>query len=216
MWTGLTRFDEIVGDDLPYKTVKLEDVPEGFHFKDLPWDDIANDCPLMVGLKTPLCAFAELYYSDWEIVGKTYGDWFKQLSKSFMLNADTMEKMLAVYDEDIAKPLQSRTIKRTYDITDTNNGTTSNDGDSTSKDYELPINDTPAQEIARTVGTSGNTSTVDLTNKHTGSETEEWSDVGVAPNYVLLNGFLDNNRTSKEVFISYFKDNFTLAEGLTW
>ena len=65
-------------------------------------------------------------------------------------------------------------------------------------------------------GTGSNTNSSDRTlngtNAKTGTETEDWSGVGVAPNYELLNGFLDNNRTLEQVFISFFKTDFTISE----
>ena len=201
----LTNQTDIIGDDLPYNTQWYRKVPAGFGFDVL---DYPTDRPLTYALKDKLNAFANDYYRNYEIVGTTYADFQVNLQIALLENIDTFEKMMAVYDDDIAKPLQSRTIKRTYDIEDTNSGDTSSTV--TNTNYDLPIDNPNGQAVDKSTG-DGNT-TATNTYKHKGTETEDWSDVGVAPNYQLLNGFLDNNRTYYNVFVNFFTDCFTLME----
>lgn len=219
----LSKFSPIVGDDLPYNTMALRDVPDGFGFGALVYPD---DRPLTYALKDKLNDFATKYFRNHEIVGETLVDWQTYLQCDLLMNIDTMEKMLAVYDDDIAKPTQSRTIKRTYDIADETNisGTDTNSGTVKSNienmDYDLPIDNPNGQATAKS--TSDGTTTNNLTNTstgknaytHKGTETEDWSDVGVAPNYELLNGFLDNNRSYYAVFVSFFENCFDIGECL--
>lgn len=218
----LKNQNDIIGDDLPYNTQWYRKVPEGFRFDDLSYP---TDRPLTFALKDKLNEFANDYYRNFEIVGTTYADFFTNLQCNLLENVDTFEKMLAVYDDDIAKPLQSRTIKRTYDITDTNVGNTkgSNTGtvgsDITNTDYDLPIDNPDGQATSKSTGTGtttnnlANEQTTDNEYTHKGTEIEDWSDVGVAPNYQLLNGFLDNNRSYYNVFVNFFTDCFTIMEG---
>lgn len=244
---------DIIGDDLPYNTQWYRKVPTGFGFDAL---DYPTDKPLTLALKDKLNAFANDYYRNYEIVGTTYADFQVNLQIALLENVDTFEKMLEVYDDDIAKPLQSRTIIRTYDITDITDGKTTDKGNTTVKgsisgsatdtntgtvgsditniDYDLPIDNPNGQATSKSVGTG--TTTNNLTNSqsseqssnqtneqsneqatnntftHKGTEKEDWSDVGVAPNYTLLNGFLDNNRSYYNVFVNFFTDCFTLME----
>ncbi len=217
----LTKPNDIIGDDLPYNTQWYRKIPDGFGFDAL---DYPTDRPLTYGLKDKLNAFAKDYYRNYEIVGTTYADFQTNLQVALLENIDTFEKMMQVYDDDIAKPLQSRTIKRTYDITDTNKGSIngSNTGtvgsDITNTDYDLPIDNPNGQATSKSTGTGTTTNNLankqdsDSTYTHKGTETEDWSDVGVAPNYTLLNGFLDNNRSYYNVFVNFFSDCFTLQE----
>ena len=303
----LNNFKPIIGDDLPYNTMYLRDVPSGFGFGALVYPD---DRPLTYALKDKLNDFASDFYRNYEIVGNTFVDFQRYLQTDLMLNVDTLEKMLAVYNNDIAKPTQSRTIKRTYDIKDTTDidGTNSDNGSTnttinrtdtgtvgiestqddtgtvgiestqnhttnvssavTNTEFDIPIDNPTGQATSKSTstgstdtedsqngsntttnalksaktetttnalksaktetttnnlannekGTTTNSNTSNVTSntefKHTGSETEEWSDVGVAPNYVLLNGFIDNNRSYYLVFVNFFVNCFDLGEAL--
>lgn len=219
----LVNQNDIIGDDLPYNTQWYRKVPSGFGFDAL---DYPTDRPLTYALKDKLNAFAKDYYRNYEIVGTTYADFQTNLQVALLENVDTFEKMMEVYNDDIAKPLQSRTIKRTYDIEDTNDGTLNGSNTGTvgstvaNTDYDLPIDNGTAQPVSKSEGNGTTTNnlknTQTNTNKYThkGTETEDWTDVGVAPNYTLLNGFLDNNRSYYNVFVNFFTDCFTVMEAL--
>ena len=217
----LKNYPSITGDDNPFFSLTLRDLPKGMGFDGLIF---SVDAPLTFALKDKLVDFATRYYRNHEIVGTTISDFTDNLQVDLDMNLDTFEKMLQVYDEDIAKPTQSREIVRTYDVTDTNEGTATNESSSTSEgnnestNYDIPVDNGTAQGTDKNVGnttgssTGRSTDTQSNTAKKTGTETEYWSDVGVAPNNELLNGFLDNNRTLYNVFVSFFKDDFTVME----
>lgn len=217
----ITAFEPTIGDNLGFTTIRYANVPDGFRFTDLSFP---TDSPLTYAIKDKIVDFADNYYRNHEIVGTTLSDFFTSLQLDLIENVDTFEKMLAVYNDDIAKPTQSRTIKRTYDLVDTTKGTTKltgntqTDNDSTNEDYDIPFDNGTAQAVGKNVGSAtsatnvSNNSETNNEGKKTGTETEDWSDVGVAPNYQLLNGFLDNNRTLYNVFVSFFKDDFTMEE----
>ena len=211
----LKNYPSITGDDNPFFSLTLRDLPKGMGFDGLIF---SVDAPLTFALKDKLVDFATRYYRNHEIVGTTISDFTDNLQVDLDMNLDTFEKMLQVYDEDIAKPTQSREIVRTYDVTDTNESSSTSEGNNESTNYDIPVDNGTAQgtdkNVGNTTGTSTGRSTDTQSNtaKKTGTETEYWSDVGVAPNYELLNGFLDNNRTLYNVFVSFFKDDFTVME----
>ena len=237
--TRIQRFKPVVGDDLPYHSIVYKDVPQGFRITDL--EPIAN-APLSTQYWQRLTQFADLHFRNHEIVGKTFVDFYENLQDSYYLNADTLEKALEVYFDDIAKPTQSRTIKRTHEETETlpesettrstqygHKVQTDGTANGSTTDIEYAIEGTDATPSTK----SENDSTASDTETHSGTDTEtenikggtrklvtndseDWSDVGVAPNYELMNGFLDNIRTMEFIFCNFFNDCFTISEGLKW
>lgn len=217
----LKTYPNITGDDYPFTTIQLKYVPEEYTFKGLTFP---TDKPLTLAVKDKLVDFATMYYRNHEIVGSSVADFFDNLQVDLDMNIDTFEKMMEVYNEDIAKPTQSREIKRTYDLEDSDIGSETNTSESTSSsngestNYDIPLDNGTAQGTDKNVSSNSGSSTGSGTTqrnntlKKTGTETEYWSDVGVAPNYELLNGFLDNNRTLYAVFVSFFKTDFQITE----
>jgi hypothetical protein len=140
-------------------------------------------------------------------VAKTFVNFINRLQISYDENADTFERLLEVYESDIAKPILGRTEKITYDLSNVATG----DNNSESNHIDIP-RDNPTDE--NPTYKDGSISEINNTTKQTGTQTTELSDLGVRPNYESLNGFLDNNRTYYKVFVEYFKNNFTLSESL--
>lgn len=176
----------------------------------------------------------ELYYADREIAGETEYDFFCRLQSTLNRNADTLERLLEVYDDDIANPVLGRTETITYNVTDTmtDDGTiidtynVTNDHDATNgstvhnvdvpnddptydRDTSRVINDVSEDVTDTQTGTVSNLRDLDQTNTRTGTVVTELSDLGVRPNYEMLNGFIDNNRTYIQVFLDLFKDCFS-------
>ena len=217
----LKTYPNITGDDYPFATIQLKYVPEEYTFKGLTFP---TDKPLTLAVKDKLVDFATRYYRNHEIVGSSVADFFDNLQVDLDMNIDTFEKMMEVYNEDIAKPTQSREIKRTYDLEESDIGSETNSTEATSSsssestNYDIPLDNGTAQGTDKNVSSNSGSSTGSGTTqrnntlKKTGTETEYWSDVGVAPNYELLNGFLDNNRTLYAVFVSFFKTDFQITE----
>lgn len=235
----IPRFRPIKGDDLPYVTMIYRDVPQGFRITDL---EPLADAPLSARYWDRLTEFADLHFRNHEIIGRTFVDFFENLKDSYYMNADTLEKALGVYFDDIAKPTQSRTIKRTHeeteelpdssteretvyghkvDRTGDSSGTTTNIEFAIEGTDESPsdkaVTDSNATDSETHSGTDTETeSSTGGTRKLTTTDSEDWSDVGVAPNYELMNGFLDNNRTMEMIFVNFFNDCFTIQEALKW
>lgn len=175
----------------------------------------------------------ELYYATREIAGESEYDFFRMLQSCLNRNADTFERQLEVYDDDIAKPVLGRTEKVTYDLATTDDRetsstegiTTSNSSTASGNDIvhhvEVPA-DAPEYDTDRTrdktsygksISDSGEQSsegsgTESRTGSQTGTVTTELSDLGVRPNYEMLNGFLENNRTYIQFFLDTFEECF--------
>lgn len=175
----------------------------------------------------------ELYYETREIGGESEYDFFRMMQSCLNRNADTYERHLKVYDDDIANPVLGRTETVTYDTHDnrSNTGTSTNIFDkvdinsSTGQDTihniavpaDEPNNDTDRTrektEYGKTdtLNQDGSISTeLDVHDDRdmTGTVTTELSDIGVRPNYEMLNGFLEHNKTYIQFFIESFEECF--------
>ena len=175
----------------------------------------------------------ELFYWDREIAGESEYDFFCMMQYCLNKNADTIERLLSVYEDDIANPVLGRKEVVTYNLstTDDRSGTSEGSISSGMEDsetvtdinhhVEVPAN-APAYDTDRTrdklehsgssASESSQSSTGTTTDNRRGTQkgtvTTQLSDIGVRPNYETLNGFLDNNRTFIQVFNSFFKDCF--------
>lgn len=222
----LDNFDPIKGDDLGINGPRYSKVPQGFGFESLTQ---RADCPLTNARWADLIDFAKRYYAKFEVNGETWADFRDNLQLMYDKGADTFERLLEVYNDDIAKPILGRTEEVTYDLTDTNTGTVKdtgtvgNNGTNKTKIIDVPADnpddDTPTQRDEtenNNTQTNDLTRTDDLTHKQTGSVKTELSDLGVRPNYESLNGFLDNNRTYYDVWVWLFRDCFAINDYLVW
>lgn len=187
----------------------LFNVPIGYHFTNLTVDNVR--CPKTSAIKTYLFDIAERHYKYYQIVGNTYVNFLEQLQLSLDENIDTLERLIEVYNSDIAKPILGRTETVTYDLTNTGEV---KQGESRTENIDNPVDDpedlTPSN-IVKTDNTGNKNE-----NKQSGTVTTELSDLGTRPNYESLNGFLENNKTVAKFFIDIFKDNFKLGGGLLW
>jgi len=199
--TPLENFTECEVNYILYK-----DVPVGYRFDNLV---VKADCPLSSAVWTGLIAHANKYYAQREIVGETIQDFFDEISLSYDNNADTLERLLSVYQDDIAFPMLGRSEKTTYDVTDVNSGSAENSGENIDTPLFGTSTDRPSSKTKGINSSTGN-------NIRTGTVLTELSDLGVRPNYESLNGFLDANRTLNKFFVDLFKKDFTLAGGLKW
>ena len=191
--------EPIVGDDEPYWTIRYRDVPEPFRLNDA-WIVLSDDLPLMQGKKDDFTKAFDLHYSRYEINAETYQDFLDMLQEVLVINADTIERLLEVYDSDIAKPILGREEVRTLKVIETGTGLT--DADNIDIPADNPEDDKPS---SRSKGKAESNVDRDET------ETTTLSDVGVRPNYESLNGFLDQNRTAYAVFNNLFKNCFLNA-----
>lgn len=209
----------VTGDDLAYNSLAYRDVPQGFRIADLA---VPAECPLTSEIFDLLAERADEVFADHEIVGDTVADFFHSLQNAFWLEADTFERLLEVYHDDIAKPILGRTETVTYGspgapvtVKQTHTDTERRRVDSQHIDVPIEGNDgNPTYKDGTTSHVeSGN---VEDRSEQTGTVTTTLSDLGVRPNYESLNGFLDNNRTALSVFCGIFKACFTLHRTLTW
>lgn len=185
----------------------LCNIPEGYHFSDLTF---STERPLTLTMKDRFTDIAERHYAKWEIIGETYTDFFEGLQLSLDLHGDTFERLLEVYDSDIAKPILGREEVTTYDLT---NSSELINSQTISERIDIPIDnvldDKPSSRDKSNASSEAE-------NKQIGTVTHTLSDLGVRPNYESLNGFLDENRTADMIFVKMFKDNFTMRQVLKW
>jgi hypothetical protein len=197
----LDYFEPIAGDDRAIWTIHYRDVPTPFRLADA-WKILTDDLPLMQSRKDGLITAFDLHYGRFEINADTYQDFLDLLKEALLINADTMERLLEVYDSDVAKPILGREETRT--LTTTEEGI----ADSSVENIDVPA-DNPLDDKPTSKGRTGQTSNV----VRDEVETITLSDLGVRPNYETLNGFLDNNRTLYKVFNDFFKDCFIMGVG---
>ena len=209
------------GDDLPYRTIRYHDVPSGYRFDDLEWSCLVTIPEWIPVLKD----FLNRYYDDWEINADTVQGFFRDLQLSLDMKGDNLRKALTVYEDDISLPILGRTITRTHEQKPGEHLETvikgeqiDTQGTTTSKHYDLPVDNSGsiAYETARDEDTPGAVTQGARTDTRTVSErytdTEDWSDVGIRPNYETLVGFWEQNPTAQDYVISVFKDNFIISE----
>ena len=191
-------------------------------------------CPRLKAVWSLLCDKFNTYYATREIGGYSEYDFFCMMQSCLDRNADTFERQLMVYDDDIANPILGRTEIVTYDTHDdrSNTGytniqhgmstTRTQAGEETNHHIEVPADlatyDTDRSRDKLTfdnrtttdANTGTDTNNVNLADNRdmSGTVTTELSDLGVRPNYESLNGFLDNNRTFIQEFISKFDECF--------
>mgnify|MGYP000933589969 FL=1 len=197
----LDYFEPIAGDDRPIWTLHYRDVPAPFRLADA-WLVLTDTLPLLQNRKDGIITAFDLHYGRYEINADTYQDFLDLLKETLLINADTMERLLEVYDSDVAKPILGREETRT--LTTTEEGI----ADASTENIDVPA-DNPLDDKPTSKGRSGQTSNV----VRDEIETTTLSDLGVRPNYETLNGFLDNNRTLYTVFNNFFKDCFLMAVG---
>lgn len=192
-------FEPIIGDDKAYWTIHYRDVPEPFRLNDA-WDVLTDDLPLMQGKKEGFIKAFDLYYGRYEINAGTYQDFLDMLQEVLLLNADTVERLLEVYDSDLAKPMQTREERRTLEVTELGTGTT--DGDNIDIPADNPDDD---KATSRVKGSAESSIARDEV------ETKITTDSGERLNHEILNGYIDGNRTVYRVFNDLFKDCFIVA-----
>lgn len=191
--------EPIAGDDAPFWSLHYRDVPTPFRLADA-WEVLTDDLPLMQNRKDGIITAFDLHYGRYEINADTYQDFLDLLKETLLINADTVERLLEVYDSDIAKPILGREETRTLTIEE------EGIADASSENIDVPA-DNPLDDKPTTKGRSGQTSNV----VRDEIERTTLSDLGVRPNHETLNGFLDNNRTIYTVFNNLFKDCFIMA-----
>lgn len=217
-------------DNSPTVSLLYENIPEEYHITALDTSYLGERTK---AVWNKLTDNFEMYYAVREIGGDTEDDFKRLLQSCLNRNADTFERHLEVYDDDIAKPILGRTEKVTYDTvtSDDRNSTVDNtyntknselnSGSDISHHVEVPA-DAPQYDVDRSrdktdygrtttnsiTGNDGTTASDKRKGTQTGTVTTELSDLGVRPNYESMNGFLDNNRTYIQNFLDKFEECF--------
>lgn len=203
------------GDGLGFVSLRYRDVPEGFRIGDIVPD--SKKAPKTAEMWKQVADSTDLIFSDWEIVGNTIADFKAALQRQYLLNVDTFERLMEVYEDDIAKPILGRTETVTYGDTLVTTTKDTEERETGSSHTDVAIDGSAGNPTYTDKAvTKVNNGEVETTNGHTGTVVTELSDLGVRPNYESLNGFLDNNRTWLEVIKTIFKPCFTLHSTLTW
>lgn len=149
----------ILGDTIGYLSPRYEQIPDEYGFDSV--QPSAIRCPLTARKWDELIDFAKRYYAKFEVVGETYVDFANNLQLFYDKGSDTFERLLEVYDDDIAKPILGRTEKVTYDEQTTNNGSSvSNGTDST--DSNITDNNTTTNNLTTSVNSSSQTDNIDV------------------------------------------------------
>lgn len=196
-------------DGQALNTIKYKDVVYNCKIGAINPNQFANTNPLLFASWENLTNEFDKYYANYEIVGETELDFFNNLTVELNTHKDTIERLLEVYNDDVAKPILGRMEKHTYNLTTSNTGTNNNN----SQRIDIPIDDATSEKPTfkdKAVGTSTSTDT------QTGTHTVELSDLGVRPNYETLNGFLYNNVTATRFFNECFRNCFWIYEVLRW
>lgn len=235
-------YEFMAEDNPPSITMMYQDISEEFKIKNLDTSyfdferiEGQTSCPRLKAVWKLLCENFDLYYATRDIGGFSEYDFFCMMQSCLNRNADTFERQLTVYDDDIANPILGRTEKVTYDTLDENKtdatselnhgliSTKTHGGEEIDHHVEVPA-DNQYYDIDRTrdviefkdrattvadTGTDRTLDSADQSKKTTGTVTTELSDLGVRPNYEALNGFLDNNRSFIQEFINKFEECFT-------
>lgn len=276
--------ESVIGDVKPWVSMRYRNVPDGIGISHLT---MPPDCPLLTNAYLALARVADRFYAEWEIEGDSLIDFQNRLQVQLDRHADTVERLMEVYNDDIAKPILGRTevteygidgqplvtedvhtdtIKRqrTEDVTDVhtdtqiektviqsdNTHTETPDTEQTVTNIDVPVSglwDNPTsqskteQDGTLTVTDDGDSTETrsiesgEITDSHDATYTDEvvsgevrdvrtqsgamrvtFSDLGVTPNFEILNGYLDENRTLARVFTDVFRPCFTLHEVMRW
>ena len=196
-------------DGQALNTIKYKDVVATCKIGAINPNQFATTNPLLSGSWGIFVNVFDKYYANYEIVGETELDFFNNLTVELNIHKDTIERLLEVYNDDVAKPILGRMETHTYNLTNSNTGTNNNN----SQRIDIPIDDATSEKPTfkdKAVGTTTSTDT------QTGTHMVELSDLGVRPNYETLNGFLYNNVTATRFFNECFRNCFWIYEVLRW
>lgn len=211
-----------LGDDIPFVSMRYRDVPEGYRIADAFLMVMQSEAPNYKGMTTILAQRLDTHFAEWEIVGDTLADFYGELCVHVIDTIDTVERLLEVYNDDIAKPTMARTETVTYGaenkpLTTTVTHTDTEVRSSESEHFDVPITGTETNPSMKdTAKSKVDSGTIIDSSVQTGVVTTHLSDIGVKPNYEILNGFIDQNRTAVQVLEEILSPCFTLHRTMRW
>lgn len=213
----------IKGDDAPFRTIALRDCPIGFHFDEIE-PDVNLDCTIEYW--SELIEYAERFYSDYEIVGITFVDWLNGLQLNYDKNKYKLETVLSNIDK-IKLDMGSSTIRSksgSDTLTSSGSDTRTNEQNNlgTSKNIDLAFDSANESPTSKTV--DDGVSTIDETIEYgrgenrtnTETETINVNRFNGEFSIELYNKLIENYPNIFDIFVSFFKNNFSLQEGLYW
>ena len=221
-------FKSIIGDDEPYNTIHYRDVPDGFRFDNITFDN--EEYPEITLIWDKVKDYLNKYYSNWEINANTFVDFLDGLNLSFFGSAGVIEKRLnavsLISPTGGSKITRSKTGATTENGTNTRNREYNESSDSTvngsSENIVLAFdssNEDPSgktKDNQTTENTGGGSEDETVTNARTGSDTENETiitDLDSLTYYERISQLYPN---VIDDFVKLFKENFTLSEVLVW
>lgn len=185
----LRQIQPRIGDDLAFCTECYRNVPDGYRFDNftdstvLKYKDVLND-----------------YYADYEIVGKTFADFFVKLQLSWARNKKIVEKYIEFAN--------SYYIKFSYNTKNvvTNNTSGNNHSDTNSQHVDVPIDnsdDTPSTKDKDNSDTNYDSDSITISELDDGDIRK-------------VNMLLTNYQSIEDVMISVFDQNFIIFEYYTF
>lgn len=189
-----------------FTSERYRDIPEQFKFNELIFP---SRCVLLTQYKDELTELADRYYRNHEIVGDTYVDFFEDLQLKLDMRADSLERILVAYSQDLDNFNIGNKSVTEYDV----HHDSENEGKTGSEFVDVPIDDS-AHDKPTTRDRSDSESTG--TSHQTGSVTVTADNTTGQSRFDLLNRFIDKHRSVHELFIDTFQPCFTVREVLTW
>ena len=213
----------VKGDDSPFRTIALRDCPTGFHFQNLIPDSTLT---YTSELWNELITYAERFYAEYEIVGNTLVDWLNGLQLEYDRNKYRLEMALSKINL-VGFDLGSTTI-RTKSGTDNvvangsdsrvNNQTDSNETDNIVLAFDSS-NEEPSNKTTGNGSTAiSETVTYGRGDNRTISETETTNVNRFMGEFSIdiYKKLIENYPSVLDIFVSFFKNNFSMQEGLYW
>lgn len=223
----LKTWKPIKGDDSPFYTIFLRDVPNGYGF-----DSITNDATLIKQSEIweSLIDYAKRYYSDYELNARTLTD-FKNLlqlvydghKNQFEFMLDNIDLLQADFGQSTTKTTtRNKSTNSENERTMTKNQATENNG--TTENITLAFDSSNEEPTDKSVGTNRE----DITSRDTDNTTNEGTETETYTERIDIDRFYGENPFDMydrlmmlypsiyDVFVKYFENCFTLKEVMIW
>lgn len=224
----LPTIEPIVGDDKPYNTVFYRDVPDGFRFDDLTFDETKFEN--IAGVWDDIKEFLNSYFGNWEINAQTFANFFDGLNVSLFENIGQLDYRIGalnlVNPEGGAKTIRTKTGTRQENGTNTKSRTYSdsieNTTEGSNENINLAFSSSNNDPTSKTVDNqtvtnegSGSESQTD-TNAVSGSDSESETIRTDEDTLTFYERVLRLYPNIPNDFVNIFKENFTMHEVLIW
>lgn len=185
----LEPFHPTLGDDNPLVTMRLRDMPKGFHMTDIVIDETLH--PLTYTMKDRLLSLSEKYYRNFEVNAETPQDFLENIQTTFDVNADVFERMLKDFPF-LSELMIGQKTTRTTTQSDSKNRTTNG----TKKDEQITsgnsIND--LKKVLTNTSEKTNTSDESIAKTETGKNSIDYSSMENEIEDNVINESNDNSQ----------------------